>query len=418
MITGSLIAAVIGGSATVGLAGLAFSRGLTGMWWLLAGTIGLLVLGIFFAERIRKLALYTLPGLAEKQYDGRVSVTISIIIVIAWLGVIAGQIVAMGKIMSILQLGSPELWMVIFTAVFIFYTLIGGQYANIGTDIAQAILIFTGIIAGTVLILINTGGFSGLFNALPPDNLEFPLSSQFGVIDLISYLLLVSTVYVVGPDIYSRLFSARDGKTARRAAIWSAIIIIPFALCITIMGMSASALFPDILPEQAFPMLIMNQFPPLLGALILAALVSASMSSADTCSLSAGTILSVDIIKKMKPGLSERQILFIARIGIVVFGLIALGLALFINNIISALLFAYTVYTGGVIIPVLAGFYKDKLKLTSLGAIFAIIGGGLAALISKLAAIQYLDIGALLISLVLLFIVSYIDRQVKRRTTH
>jgi SSS family solute:Na+ symporter len=142
------------------------------------------------------------------------------------------------------------------------------------------------------------------------------------------------------------------------------------------------------------------------------------MSSADTCSLSAGTILSVDIIKKMKPGLSERQILFIARIGIVVFGLIALGLALFINNIISALLFAYTVYTGGVIIPVLAGFYKDKLKLTSLGAIFAIIGGGLAALISKLAAIQYLDIGALLISLVLLFIVSYIDRQVKRRTTH
>ena len=123
----------------------------------------------------------------------------------------------------------------------------------------------------------------------------------------------------------------------------------------------------------------------------------------------------MDIVKKIKPGLTEKQVLFIARIGIVVFGVIALGLALFINNIISALLFAYTVFTGGVIIPVLAGFYKDKLKLTSLGAIFAIVGGGLAALISKLAAVQYLDLGALLISLVLLFLVSYIDRRMKMR---
>ena len=164
-------------------------------------------------------------------------------------------------------------------------------------------------------------------------------------------------------------------------------------------------------------MLIINQFPPLLGALILAALVSASMSSADTCALSAGTILSVDIVRKIKPDMNEKQVLFIARLGVVVFGLIALGLALFINNIISALLFAYTVYTGGVIIPVLAGFYKEKLKLTSIGAIFAIVGGGVAALVSKLASIQYLDLGALLISLTLLFLVSYIDRQVKTRKT-
>jgi SSS family solute:Na+ symporter len=416
LIIGSLTATIIGGSATVGLAGLGFTRGLTGMWWLLAGTIGLLVLGIFFAERVRKFALYTLPGMAERQYDGRVSVVISIIIVIAWLGVIAGQIIAMGKIMSILQLGSPQLWMVIFTVVFVGYTLIGGQYANIGTDLAQSILIFIGIFAGTALVVINTGGFEGLANLLPPDHLEFPLSQQFNLIDLISYLLLVSTVYVVGPDIYSRLLSAKDGKTARRAAIWTAVIIIPFAVCITLIGMSASALFPDILPEQAFPTLIINQFPPLLGALILAALVSASMSSADSCVLSVGTILSVDIVKKIKPELTEKQVLLVARIGIVVFGLIALGLALFINNIISALLFAYTVFTGGVIIPVLAGFYKDKLKLTSVGAIFAIVGGGLAALLSKLAAIPYLDIGSLLISLVLLFLVSYIDRRMKLRT--
>ena len=151
LITGSLIGTIIGGSATIGMAGLGFTRGLTGMWWLLVGSIGLIVLGLFFAEKVRKFAVYTLPGLTEKQYDGRVSVFISVLIIIAWLGVIAGQIIAVGKIMSLLQLGSPELWMIIFTLIFICYTIIGGQYANIGTDVAQAILIFIGIFTFTFL---------------------------------------------------------------------------------------------------------------------------------------------------------------------------------------------------------------------------------------------------------------------------
>jgi SSS family solute:Na+ symporter len=416
LITGSLVATIIGGSATVGLAGLGFTRGLTGMWWLLVGSIGLIVLGIFFAEKVRKTGVYTLPGLAEKQYDGRVSIIISVLIIISWIGVIAGQIVATGKIMGLLQIGSPELWMVIFTLVFISYTLIGGQYADIGTDMAQAILIFVGIFAGTVIVILNVGGFEGLFKALPAEHTTFPLSSQFGILDLISYLLLVGGVYVVGPDMYSRILSARDGKTARRSTLWAAFLIIPFAVCITFIGMSASVLFPGISPEQAFPVLMIQQFPPILGALVLAALISATMSSADSCVLSASTILTVDIVKKLKPELEEKQLLLIARIAVVVFGLLSLGLALFINGIISALLFAYTVYTGGVIIPILAGFYREKLKVTSMGAIFAIIGGGLAALISKLASIQYLDIGALLISLILLFLVSFIDRKLQART--
>lgn len=411
LVTGSLLATIIGGSATIGLAGLGFTRGLTGMWWLLVGSIGLLVLGLFFAEKVRAFALYTLPGLAEKQYGTRVSIVISILIVIAWIGVIAGQIIATGKIMSILQIGSPELWMVIFTLIFIGYTIIGGQYADIGTDMVQAVLIFAGIFIGCVLVLVNIGGVTELVNSLPANRFEFPLSSQFDIVDLFSYLLLVGMVYVVGPDMYSRILSARDGKTAKKATLWAAILIIPFAICITLIGMSASVLFPDIMPEQAFPALMMQQFPPLLGALIMAALVSATISSADSCVLSVGTIVSVDIIKKVKPGLSEKELLIIARTSIVVFGILALLMALLIKGVISALLFAYTIYTGGVIVPILAGFYKNRLKVTSTGALFAIVGGGLAALISKLANINYLDIGAIFISAMLLFVVSAIDRR-------
>ena len=137
------------------------------------------------------------------------------------------------------------------------------------------------------------------------------------------------------------------------------------------------------------------------------------MSSADTCLLSASTILTVDIIGRFKPSLSPGKILSLSRWGIVVLGLSSLILALTVKGIISVLLFAYTIYTCGLILPVIAGFYKNRLRVTPLGALVAIIGGGSAALISKLFDIKYLDLGGLLISGLLLFIVSFIDNALR-----
>jgi len=412
-IAGSLVATIIGGSATVGMAGLGFSRGLTGAWWLLVGSIGLVVLGLFFAERVRKFGLYTLPQLIGKQYGRNIALAASILIVIAWLGVLAGQIVAAGQIMSVLKIGTPILWMVIFNAVLVTYTLLGGQYAVIKTDVLQTGMIFTGIFVGLAQLLSRLGGFGGLVNSLPPAKLSFPLSPTFGGYELVSYLLLIGLTYVVGPDMYSRLFSARDAKTARNSVFWAALLIAPLAFAITLMGMGASILFPNIAPEQAFPALIQGVFPPVAGAIVLAAVVSAIMSPA--LLLTASTILSNDIITKLRPSLNEKQVVLISRWGVVVLGILSLLLALTLKGVINALLFAYTVYTCGLILPVIAGFYKNRLKVTPMGALVAIIGGGSTALLSKIFSIQYLDLGALAISAVLLFLVSFIDNRVRSR---
>jgi SSS family solute:Na+ symporter len=415
-ITGSLLATIVGGSATVGMAGLGFTQGLTGAWWLLVGSIGLIILGLFLAKTVRKFGLYTLPELVGKQYDGRMALAASILITVSWIGIIAGQIIAAGKIMSVLGVGDPLWWMVIFTIVFIAYTILGGQYAVIRTDTVQAIIIFAGIFGGLALLLSHLGGLGGLKSSLPPEQFAFPLSSQFGGWELTKFLLLIGLTYVVGPDMYSRLFCAKDGKTARVSALWAALFIIPVAFGITLIGMGASALFPQISPEQAFPMVIKGVLPPLLGGLVLAALLGAVMSSADTCLLSASTILTVDIIGRLRPSLSQGKILTISRWMIVVLGLGSLALALALKGVINALLFAYTIYTAGLILPVIAGFYKDKLRVTPAGALAAIIGGGSAALISKLLEVKYLDLGSLLISIALLFTVSFIENRRKART--
>lgn len=414
-ITGSLLATIVGGSAIMVTTRLGFTQGLSGIWFLLVGSIGLVVLGIFFAKKVRQFGLYTLPQLVEKQYDKRIGLAASALIVVAWIGVIAAQIIAAGQIMNVLEAGDPRLWMAIFTGVFIAYTILGGQYAVIRTDTLQSVIIFAGIFGCLALLLSRLGGWGGLTDSLSSEQFTFPLSSDFGGYDLIKLLLLVGLTYVVGPDMYSRLFCARDAKTARTSVFWVAALIIPFALGVTLIGMGTSALFPEIAADQAFPTVITEVLPTLLGSVVLAALLCAFMSSADTVLLTASTILTVDIVGRFKPSLKQSQILALSRWGIVVLGVFALILALYLEGILDAILFAYTIYTAGVVLPVIAGFYKDKLKVTSMGALAAIIGGGSAALISKIFEIKYLDLGALFISGLLLFLVSFIDNRIKSK---
>jgi solute:Na+ symporter, SSS family len=295
----------------------------------------------------------------------------------------------------------------------------------------QAGVIFVGIIIGVAVLLPQVGGFTGLKSALPAQYFSFPLSSKFGPADFISYLLLVGLTYVVGPDMYSRILSAKNEKTARASVLWAALFIIPIAFAAAVIGMGAAVLFPGITPEQAFPMIASSALPPLVGGLVIAGLVSATMSSADSCLLSASTILTVDVIKKFKPSLSDRKVLLTARWMIIILGILSLLLALALKGVISSLMFAYTVFTSGIIIPVLFGFYRNKLKVTPAGAIAAVIGGGGTALISKLptlfdvsgvpvisslVSIKHLDLWSLAVSLVLLFTISLAENRLKRKT--
>ena len=415
-ITGSFIATAVGGSVTVGMAGLGFGQGLTGAWWLLVGSIGLVILGVFFARRVRGAALYTLPELAEKQYDRRVGLAASILIVVAWVGVVAGQIVAAGKVISILGMGSVDLWMVIFTAVFVAYTVIGGQLSVVRTDLFQAVIVYTGVFLALALFLPQVGGIGGLRLSLPQDFLSFPVSSQFDWKAVLSLLILVGATYVVGPDIYTRLFSARDERTAQRAAYISAFSFVPLAFAVVLLGMGARVLYPQISPEQAFPQVISGVFSPWLGGLILAALVAALMSSADTCLLSQGVILTQDVIKQFVPSLSERRTILITRLNVIILGLLALGLAMILKGVISSLLFAYTIFTCGLVVPIIAGFYKEKLKVTPQGALAALIGGGLIGLMGKIPGSDIPlkeDLGLIgfAVSALLLFLVSYSVRK-------
>lgn len=413
LITGSLLASIVGASATVGLAGWGFTQGLSGAWWLLVGSVGLIILSFTWVKRVRRFGLYTLPELVERQYSKEAGFVASILIVVSWIAIIAAQIIAAGKVLGILFSGSDTLLMLIPALVFIAYTALGAQYSIIRTDFIQSILLMGGILIALFLVLSKVGWIDGLVNSdsLSSDYFSFPVSNAFDWVDLLSLLILAGGTYIVGPDIYSRLFCAKNEEVAKSSALWTGLAIIPIAFFIVIIGMGARVLFPDISSEQAFPTVIENVLPVGLSGLVTAALLAAIMSSADTCLLTTSTIFTEDIYKRIFPNTGEQQRLMISRLVIIIIGVIALLIALQLGGIIKSLLLAYTIFTSGIVLPVLIGFHKDKFKVNSLGALAAIIGGGGTALVLKLLNADELQLLGVGVCAMLLFGVSWITKR-------
>lgn len=400
LLTGTFCASIIGASATLGMAGLGFSKGLPGAWWLLSGTAGLIVLATFFAERVRATGCYTLPELVGSFYGERARFAASVLIVISWVGVIAVQIVASGKVLGAVFGANETLFMAACTAVFILYTVRGGQGSVIRTDLVQFIIILAGMIVLFSKALEATG--AGLFLSQ-----SFPTSAQMGRWDVLSMLLIVGSAYLVGPDMYSRLLSAYSPREARLSAAISAVILIPLAFLITSLGIFARSLYPAAPPEQAIPVLLTGLLSPGLEGLVAAALLAAFMSSADTSLMTATSILTLDIYRKASPGSSEKRLMAISRLLVLIVGILALALAVSMPSIIKTLLVAYTVFTSGLLLPVIAGFFKDRLGLTPSGALAALVGGGGAAIFLG----QKYPLLGLAVSAVFLFGVSWLERQ-------
>ena len=412
-ITGSLLATIIGGSSTIGLAGLGYSKGLVGAWWLLVGVIGLFILSFRLAERVRSYAVYTLPEILERQYGGNLlRIVASILIAAAWLGIIAAQIIAAGKILSVLWPGHLDLLMIIVAFVFITYTILGGQYSILRTDFIQSIFIILGIAVCLVAGISVAGGLAGMVEQLPESHFSFPTSPDFSAIDLLTFIFFVGAAYLVGPDIYSRIFCARDRSVARRSILLSAVIMVPIAFAITFIGLAARVILPEIPPENALPALVMNSLPTGLNGLVMAALLAAVMSSADTCLLTTSTVLSADVIKPLSVSrITEKNLLRISRITVLIVGIAALFIALKIKGVISSLLLGYTIYSGGLIIPVLLGFYREKFNLNSWGAVISIICGGGLGLFLKLSGYDKLLLITIPVSALLIFLGSYCARK-------
>jgi len=224
LIVGSLCATFIGSSVVIGMAGWGYSMGLPGAWWLLVGAVGLFIMGLFLARRVRRFGLYTLPELVEKQFGREAGLAASVLIVVAWIAIVAAQIIAAGNVLTLFIPLELSHLMAMSAFVFVLYTVLGGQYSVIRTDVAQFAILTVGLFITLGFVMYKIGGVGELTASLPSDFFSFPVSGNFGWYELLVLLVLTGSTYVVGPDMYSRLFCARDEKVARSSAIGAGLV--------------------------------------------------------------------------------------------------------------------------------------------------------------------------------------------------
>jgi SSS family solute:Na+ symporter len=382
-VSASLVATIFGASSTVGIIGLGYSRGLTGAWWSLVGGLALIPFGFLLAKKVRGLEVYTLPDVLQKAYGRNVSVVGAAFIVLAWCGVVAAQMVAGAFLLeSVFPVGFEGALFTV-TLVFVLYTLWGGQLSVVRTDSWQ-VLLFVGALLATLALVLRAGsGFGPLLEGVPSNHLSFPTSQDFGWYQVVVfYPLIVGMPYLVGPDIYSRVFCARDSTSARNASLLAALAVIPLSFLLATLGLLLFSLFPGLPPETAFPHALSELAPAGLKGAIVVGVLGAIMSSADTTLISASTILSLNVVTPLF-GIEEDRRLPLTRLFVVVLGGVAWGLASFQQGIISSLLLAYTVFVGGVALPTLGSFWKDRLGLTSTGALWAVVLGGATAVLGE-----------------------------------
>ena len=372
-ISGSLLASILGGSAILGTANLAIQQSWAAAWYLLAASAGLWLL-LPLVKKVNRLGKFTLTDMIGRFYGETAQRSASAIIPVAWTGIVAAQVIAASKILVSIFGISYEAGVLISGAVFIGYTLIGGQISILKTDFLQAIIILVGILLSAIFLHNEHG------TQIAPIGNSFPFNNSFSSVDLLILFLTFSTTFVVGPDIYSRVFCARDEKTARKSILIVASILIPFAFLLTYLGVFAHENLP---PEKlhssvALIELIDYYLPEWVVGLMAAALLSAVLSSADTTLLTASMMLS----ELFTPDINNRKSLNETRLFIVLVGLASMLIALKVTSIVGTLLLALSFYSGAFIVPLIAAL--TNMKINKKWSIPAMIIGGTVALTGKI----------------------------------
>jgi SSS family transporter len=379
---GATLAATHASAGTfIGTIGVIHSAGWSFAWIVLSIPAAYWFLAAVLAPRFAKTKELTLPAFLESRYGSpsvrRVSAVIILVAIVVY---VQAQIVAAGLIGNIVFGISPATAMVGFTVVLLAYTALGGMLAVVYTDLVQLVVMVLGVAMALPIALQKLGGLSGLVTAviaMEPDTFGW---ESFPPERLLTMGLAFTLGTIATPEKLVRLYAMKDLPTIRRGVLFAFVAATGLNLVIFVIALATIVLFPA-LPtgDLAMPMVARAILPPVVGALLLAAITSAIMSTVDSLMLVAGSALSHDLYGTMRPQASERERLLVGRLGILVVGSAPVVLVLSgvgAGELVQFIVLLYTAIMGASFFaPVVVGVYWSRA--TKEGALAA-MGGGIA----------------------------------------
>ncbi|AOT72646.1 sodium:solute symporter family protein [Geosporobacter ferrireducens] len=413
-------ATIMGVGNFVGHAGSGYKVGLPWMAFILGEQGSKIIFALFFAGLAGKFTYNTFPEMiddliARDRVTRALAGLLASMIMIAWVG---GQGKAFGNIFNIVTGADPIPIILMFTAVFILYTTLGGIYSVVWTDLLQGILV---VIFGTTFYIYAFSPVNWSMAELGTRLAEVGKAElwTFGNTNNIELLtkFVTGCVGILVAQIYwQRCFSAKDSKTARNGLLYSGIIAIIMVMLTALVGMVILTMNQGLNPDDAMPWFMMNYVPVGISAMIFALILAAGMSSADSNLNSASILVVNDLIKPFKEDTTDADLVKYAKVLTIVIGLFAGLAAIYASSILGLFSKAYAMAGGGLVPLLLVGLLwkeraneefemgKKNSKVTPWGARVGIVTGSILTQIPALGPNRVLV--ALVISAVLILLVS------------
>jgi len=389
----SVFATWFGAETCIGAAGAIYERGLAGGS---ADPFGyalcVILTGLLFAVPLWRLKLTTLADLFRLRFDTSVERLAVLLIVPTSLFWAAAQVRAFGQVLSSASGFEIDAMITFAAVVVIAYTMFGGLLADAWTDVVQGTALVVGLLVLCVTIL-RAEGLEPL-TSLEAGTLSLIGTEPRSVLEIAEEWAVPVIGSMVAAELVARMLASRSATIARNATVVGGIAYLMIGLMPVGLGLVGASLLPGLAePEQILPALAERYLPTALYVIFAGGLVSAILSTVDSALLMASGLVSHNVVVQMRPGLSEKAKVTIARAGVALFGLVAYVMALRAERVYALVEEASSFGSAGIVTVVVFG-------------LFTRIGGTGSALAALLVGVGTWIFGAYVVGLTLPYLTS------------
>jgi Na+/proline symporter len=355
----SIFATWFGAETVVGAAGSIYSDGLSGGS---ADPFGyglcLLVLGIAVAAPLWRRKYTTFGDLFRERYSPgveRLAVLLMVPTSVLWA---AAQIRAFGQVVSASSDLEVNVAITAAAAFVVVYTVAGGLLADVVTDFVQSI----GVVVGLVILFLVVGGANGgiaaLVSQIDVERLELFSTADATPLELVEAWAVPVCGSLLAVELLSRILGCKSAATARNATLIGAGLYLTVGIIPVTLGLAGPTLVPGLEePEQLVALLAKQHLSTVVYVLFAGALISAILSTVDSCLLAAASLVSHNLVVPLSPKLTEREKVLTARLGVAVFGGIAYVIALHAGGIYELVATASAFGSAGIFVVGLFGLF-------------------------------------------------------------
>ena len=351
-------------------------------------TFCLIFVALFFARAFYRMDLLTIGDFYRKRYGKPVEVATSVAITVSYLGWTSAQLTALGLVLSVLSGGrlSLETGIAVGAAIVLCYTLWGGLWSVALTDLFQSVVILIGLAVVAWLVADMAGGAHKVIAAASEAG-KFELWPKGGAKEWLAFAAAWATMAIGSipqQDVFQRVTSARDEKTAIRGCLLGGLVYFSFAFVPMFIAYAALVIDPGYAKlfanedareiQRILPDLILERTPLWAQIVFFGALLSAILSTASGALLAPTALFTENVVRPFAPRMGDRRFLALLRVVLVAFTLAAL---LFAANSKSTMYEmvqnAYKVTLVGAFVPLVAGLFWKRA--TTPGALASIVLG-------------------------------------------